>query len=124
MTSALDGWVFQQLSNCGVPPLRIVVSSPNPHLSPRSEVMANSPPTKVSFHHRTVRKRLVALDVGDPLLVRFLTVEVLVEQARRVVHGSVLPLGLQADPHIQQIRVSAGKMFSRFRCGPSDGIAS
>ncbi len=75
-------------------------------------------------HHRTVRKRLVAFDVGDPLLVRFLTVEVLVEQARRVVHGSVLPLGLQADPHIQQIRVSAGKLFSWFRCGPSDGIAS
>ena len=37
------------LLNCGVPPLRIVVSSPNPHLSPRSEVVANSPPIPRGF---------------------------------------------------------------------------
>ena len=45
----------------------------------------------VSFHHRTVTKRLVALDIGHPELVRFAADEVTVDQVRWCVHGADPP---------------------------------
>ena len=45
--------------NRGVPPVSIVVSSPNPLLRPRSGVVANTPPTEVGW-------RFSPFFVGDP----------------------------------------------------------
>ena len=47
----------------------------------------------MSFHHRTVRKRLVALDIGHPQLVRFETGELAVNQVHRGVYGAGPPSG-------------------------------